>query len=307
MKLTIWQQFSSNHSGFFWIVGRFETVPDAQAAYNELREILFDIDKWHRDNPEAIQEAWQSGNYKSLPPEQTYATKYQVEWPHTIDWTSWASYGYYSDADAQQNSAKLIDAAIRTVGCNVFVSNPHQTWMTVEPFQGILGSLGAETVGYDLDIVESEKIEDIKFRVVFSFSAPDPSMADRIESQLQQYISGDLTASDNLPPWRDDEANFEQVLGRSKLLNAEAVRVIKENWQRRYYLHSNPTPSPYGLEMPAKRLALSDSKLQIKRDGLDFTLTDFSFHNIELGVSAMIAWLEVNGCDDIDYRYEVGE
>lgn len=45
MRLSIRQQFSSNHSGFFWVVGTFNTVSDAQSAFNELRDILFTIDK----------------------------------------------------------------------------------------------------------------------------------------------------------------------------------------------------------------------------------------------------------------------
>jgi hypothetical protein len=61
MRVSIWQQFSSNHSGHFWVVGTFKTVEDAQKAYDELRAMLTEIDRWHREHQgEALQpvQAW---------------------------------------------------------------------------------------------------------------------------------------------------------------------------------------------------------------------------------------------------------
>ena len=55
--------------------------------------------------------------------------------------------------------------------------------------------------------------------------------------------------------------------------------------------------------MPAQRLALRDAGMSVARNGLKFTLTDIWFHNEELGLSALIAWLEVQGCTDIDFEY----
>jgi hypothetical protein len=43
MKLSIWQQFSSNHSGTFELVGYFSTPEDAMAAYTKLMPFLKEL------------------------------------------------------------------------------------------------------------------------------------------------------------------------------------------------------------------------------------------------------------------------
>ena len=128
----MWQQFSSNHSGFFWVVGTFNTVSDAQSAFNELRDMLFTIDKWHQDHRDQSQAAMQEGQITPLPPEQAFAEKYNVPWPITIDWTNWAGYyleNYpgYQNVDAQRNAHALIDNAVQIVGRNISVTAPDQT------------------------------------------------------------------------------------------------------------------------------------------------------------------------------------
>ncbi|MAS33606.1 MAG: hypothetical protein CL610_06350 [Anaerolineaceae bacterium] len=308
MHISIWQQFSSNHSGFFWVVGTFESFSEAEGAFKTLREMLFAIDQWHREHVEEYQTLLQTGLNEALPPEQAYAEQFQVDWQYPIDWTNWANYYLedwpgYESIDAQRSARHMIDAAIRIVGRNVIVSNPDQTWMTIQPFEGILASLGAETIGYDLPFIESEAGKDFAFSTTLTFTAPNPATADRIEGMVRQYLAGDLASLDNPPPWHDDEANYQHILAHSRLLKAEPIDLLKQNWQQRYLLHMNPTPSPYGLEMPAKRLALRHQELHITRDAEHFTWTDLWFHNQELGVSALIAWLEVNGCIDIDFRY----
>ena len=40
MKISIWQQFSSNHSANFELVGQFPTVEEAEKAYAILLDIL---------------------------------------------------------------------------------------------------------------------------------------------------------------------------------------------------------------------------------------------------------------------------
>jgi hypothetical protein len=40
MRVSIWQQFSSNHSSFFTVAGIFKTVELAEKATHELRSII---------------------------------------------------------------------------------------------------------------------------------------------------------------------------------------------------------------------------------------------------------------------------
>jgi hypothetical protein len=309
MQITIWQQWASNHSGFFWVVGIFETVDAAQTAYTEMREMLFEIDKWHREHREESAAAHRAGNIEPLPPEKEYAQKYSVMWPTTIDWSNWAGYGLqdypgFEDFDAQKQAAELITRAVHIVGRNVVVGTPDQTWMTTQPFEGILAHLGAETIGYDFKFIESEASKGFGFFTRMSFTVPDSVVADRLEAAIRNYISGDLVASNNLPPWNNDAENYARVLPQSKLIKQEHIDTMMQEWQQRYLREIQlPPRSSASKAMPLERLALRNNHVNIERNGLHFTFDDLWFYNEELGVSAMIAWLEVNHCTDIDFRY----
>jgi hypothetical protein len=308
MQVSIWHQWASNHSGIFWVVGTFDTVELAQHAYTEIRNMLFTIDQWHRDHKEESTTAMRSGNIEPLPPEQEFAQKYNVLWPRTIDWDNWANYYLkdypgFANYDPQQQARNLIIKSVSIVGRNVIVSNPDQTWMTTQPFESILTHFGAETIGYDFEFIESEAGRGFGFSTRLVFTAPDAVTADRIEIEFRRYFDGDFVSKDSLPPWNNDAENFESVLPESKLLKREHIDNLLAQWQLRYELHSRPTPSPTGKAMPSQRLALSRKPRQMNRENLHFTLEDLWFYNQELGVSALIAWLEVNNCTDIDYRY----
>ena len=267
--------------------------------------MLFEIDRWHREHKEETKTARQSGIIDPFPPEAHYAKKFDVIWPHAIDWTNWAYYEgedhpSNSGYDARKASENLIDDAISLVGHTVIATNPDQTWMTLQPFEGILKTLGAETIGYDMEMTIEE---GFGFHAILRFTAPNQQIADQIEREISQYVAGELSSSDNLPPWHDDEANFNQVLDTSKLLKRDAVEILKKKWQLRYDRSNYLPNSPYSLSMKPNRLALRSKELRLDRKEQKFVLSHMWFHNQELGVSAMIAWLEVKGCFDIDYRY----
>lgn len=301
MKLSIWQQFSSNHSGFFWVVGTFSTHDEADKAFNEIRDMLFEIDQWHRDNHDYIS----SQQYRVSPPEKEFAKKYQIEWVNPIDWTGWASYEYQLEGfDAQKAASNLIDDAVTIVGRNVIVSNPHQTWMTVQPFKGILDSLDAETIGYDLELVESDAIDDFTLHTRIRFDAPDQENADAIEKAIITYLEGEVDAIDNPPPWKNDTENYEKVLGKGSILKREQLDLILAHWQNQFALSNGiDALKDHAKLMQQRRLALRNNNVVMQRDKLHFVLDDIWFHNQELGVCALTAWLEVNGCTGIDYVY----
>lgn len=308
MRVSIWQQFSSNHSGFFWVAGTFNTVEEARAGYDELRRILYEIDRWHREHKEESAASSRAGKYKASPPEAMFALEYNVEWPHTIDWTGFAEYFlednpvYASLGSVQARPQERIDDAVAIIGRVVTVNNPDQTWMTTQPFQDLLERFGAQTVGYNLETIFPE---DFEIHSVARFTAPNAATADQIEKAIRTYLTNRMSLSPEeiLPPWHDDEANFRQILGASRYLRQQDIEILKQSWQRRYRLHTHPYPSPTGLDMPSQRLELKHSGMVIVRDHFDFSLTDIWFHNQELGLSALFAYLEVNGCTNIDFEY----
>ena len=138
MKVTLWQQFSSNHSSHFHIVGVFDTAEAAQKAADEIKQILKQIEDWHTQNPEksdALIERWvNSGEYPQAVSEieKAFAQKYHVRWDNGIEWF-W---------DAQ------VDIILNHI---IHIKTIHHTDSGPEPFDEIIERLGGHgfVAGYD--------------------------------------------------------------------------------------------------------------------------------------------------------------
>jgi hypothetical protein len=48
MRIALWQQFSSNHSARFTVVGKFDSVNATEDGARELRSVLQAISNWHK-------------------------------------------------------------------------------------------------------------------------------------------------------------------------------------------------------------------------------------------------------------------
>jgi hypothetical protein len=79
MHISIWQQFGSNHSNGFTIVGEFETVEEARQTANRFLTMLEEI--------RSEQETW-TYPFTNLPKEveKKYSALYDVNWPEILDW-----------------------------------------------------------------------------------------------------------------------------------------------------------------------------------------------------------------------------
>ncbi len=88
MKITIWQQFSSNNSSSFTIVGEFQSRQDAEHAATELHKIFQTLSEWHKTHEAEMEEWWASGDWVEEPslPERELGQQYGIEWKNAIDW-----------------------------------------------------------------------------------------------------------------------------------------------------------------------------------------------------------------------------
>src|SRR5688572_22745233 len=90
MKISIWQQFSSNHSSDFTVVGEFSSRVEAEHAADQIRSILKEITDWfdqHMDTPE-MDEWLNNDNWMEEPSpiEKSIGDHYNIEWGGSIDW-----------------------------------------------------------------------------------------------------------------------------------------------------------------------------------------------------------------------------
>lgn len=82
MKLSIWQQFSSNHSADFVVIGKFTTLQKAEEVAEIFRRIFTEITEDRRKHIE-------SGLETLTPREQEIKQQYQIqsEWNESLVWT----------------------------------------------------------------------------------------------------------------------------------------------------------------------------------------------------------------------------
>jgi len=86
MRIKIWQEFSSNNSARFTVVGIFETASAAQTATDKLMNMIRSILDWYQKSENAgLQEQWDS--MPPSPPEIQIAKQYNINWsPISLDW-----------------------------------------------------------------------------------------------------------------------------------------------------------------------------------------------------------------------------
>ncbi|NDJ53045.1 MAG: hypothetical protein GYB68_08185 [Chloroflexi bacterium] len=210
MKVSIWQQFSSNHSADFTVIGTFQSVDLAQKAEAELRAILAEILDW-RENPvnqlEGVdQEGWAGQPVTAI--EQEIAQRYGVRWSRlALDWFA---------------SRRDIDAAVQRLGSTVFVTSQIETWLGQEPFDALLESLGAQVGTIGEASANTAKVH-------LTAVAPDESTAAAVADAVRRY---QLNAIHAAPPWLElpDLVQITLATGEIVTLSREKVLDLLD-WQ----------------------------------------------------------------------------
>jgi len=138
MRVSVWQQFSSNHSSHFTVVGVFETRDAASYAADEIRAILDKIRKWHEENPEKSQELhekWADGDWPPQPSEieVELGKQYHVLWKGAVEW--------FEDAQISISNERLL-----------ILTTKSQTDWGPEPFNRLMECFGGHGLVTGSDI-----------------------------------------------------------------------------------------------------------------------------------------------------------
>ena len=176
MRISIWQQFSSNHSASFTIVGTFKSAEDAERTASFLRGIVQQISTYWRQLPPDEREAlWKRMyNYReqpleSTPIEQALSRELNVEWSKNIE-------GQPRAIDWIPTDAELADGAVKVMDNHVFIKNIGRTWVGSEPFETLLRREAISVVGnYEVPKSGAEF-----FGVRIRCHAPDDRTATRL-------------------------------------------------------------------------------------------------------------------------------
>ena len=175
MRLTLWQQFSSNHSSNFTVVGQFASPKQAESAAAEIKHILETIGAWWEqysdDREQDAVERNLRQNKALSPPELMFREQYgigwtqysQEKWEYPLDWVlgRWAS------------------EAVMVYRDLVFITPSNNTWAGEKPFDLILQKLGAVIA------VDCEDKCDVRLKV--EGVAQDEAEAERISTLIRVY------------------------------------------------------------------------------------------------------------------------
>jgi hypothetical protein len=179
MKITLWQQFNSNHSASFTVVGMFDTPDSAEQAEKALQTMLTAIEGWHRGKkgsyPLAIQGKKAQPREDLTPPEYHFAEQYQIEWPRPVGWITKHDPG---------------DLTLSRMDHVVFLSSFNFAFQGPQPFDEIMAKLGGQVT------VQAHSCDDYGDTLVvlnLSCTAPDPAQAEWIDLIFQDYRDSTVT------------------------------------------------------------------------------------------------------------------
>jgi hypothetical protein len=163
MRIAIWQQWASNHSSSFVIVGEFGTAEAATAAAHQLHEMLTLIAQFREGYT----------GQEPTGPEVQFAQEYQLEWEHTL---TWLALGPRLDLNA--------DGGYLAIHQNrVFLS---------------CGDIEASTGGRPLDqlmarladrVLFEEETGEYSILVSLTCTAPHDDIAPALYDQLHAYLT----------------------------------------------------------------------------------------------------------------------
>jgi hypothetical protein len=192
MKFSLWQQFSSNHSGHFTVVGSFPTEAKAIAAEEQFHALFQAILAWKAipENKASIDEQERiSYSSSATPPEVDIAQKYSIEPPsQTIDWL---------DPDLDENLFRI--------GTDVLVNVEFETWQGPATIQSLMAAFGGA--------VKTQIAERVYITLHLTCFLPDESRAQTILKESADFIKSPIGKRS---PWTW-KGEYRGVYGRGKI------------------------------------------------------------------------------------------
>jgi hypothetical protein len=134
MKLTIWQQFSSNHSNGIHVVGIFQSESGAKTARDRLVKFFEDLFTWRKNNPEHLGDVSQA--------EKDIAAEFGFEWTDSTDFIR------------ELRDATLYPKQFRNL---LEIQSGADSWTSKEPYEILVQKLGGNVAAWDLISVEYKR------------------------------------------------------------------------------------------------------------------------------------------------------
>lgn len=137
MRLSVWQQFSSNHSAHYLVVGQFESSSQADIVAKKLKEITLQI---RETTPQPYELANQQG-FNVTQAEKKIGKEYNFKWEHGVDWAYWRGTWSKVPVSIYRNT--------------VWFRVPHSySWQSPDPIIQLMDSMKANSVAVDSELCD---------------------------------------------------------------------------------------------------------------------------------------------------------
>jgi hypothetical protein len=286
MKVSIWQQFSSNHSTRHLIVGKFQTAQNATDAGERLHKVILQIWEWYNAHPEEQEFISESLGHPATEAEQLVAQEYNIAFPEGIDWI------------AAEDESNIFDSSITTFENHLFLGERWDSMTAIEPFAELVKKLGGE-------LIYPREARQLLY-VNLNATAPDEPTAEFIHYQAERFITKNRGGrSVNMrAPW----SNFYDGALRSDI----------EHYEQQLNVFLSPDDSPQHLKMAytdIKWFEMQLWELEIRefkegtfsaiRNGNNLIFEKMYFDGPSMGhaLPAMITWMRALGCRDVKYTF----
>ena len=188
MKLSIWQQFSSNHSAMYTVIGEFASADEAARTADYLRRVMREIDTCNVGNPFPN---------AMTPVEERVAREHGIDWGEPLDWLTPRKRSMFVDwyRREPEEFVILIDRLVV-----VDALGGSMTWQTGHQFADLFRALGATTysdvyMGFD-PVTQADVYSEVRIRAVLT--AEDSSVIDQAVAQIERHHAH--AAIPNAPP-----------------------------------------------------------------------------------------------------------
>jgi hypothetical protein len=313
MRISMWQQFASNNSTSFTVVGKFESAEDAERAAFELRHVMRLLGEARRNH--GIEAELQ--------------VKYPVSWTSDIDWSYWVE---YNDEDDPVSTFRDI----------VVINQPHPSiWYGPQPFDEILKRLGGDVA---VNVSESRSAPDSVLTIQVVFDAPNTEVAETLEQQLKQYLQAKWDEPVP-PPWlvyhhgkldpAADDLRFltpfyisEHQTFRRETLGGRLYRQLNSAIRSENTKQEKLIREEYDKQYRAGQIHLTIEQVgwiedaldatevtkyyyeettnvhpHVERSGTHIDVSGLVFDELREPLMAVILWLEGQGCRNIQYLF----
>lgn len=179
MKISIWRQFSSNHSGSYTVLGEFKDEQSASYAVATLSSIINAIAGWSRDD----------NNLKDLDRdsitevEKRFAEEYRIEWNKSVDWLipyrgpyRWSHYETPTDHVWQYGRLLIVD-----------IPNTQQTWQGGQQFASFVEAVNGQAYR-DVNLPTQYLSKPLRLTFTLRCLAPSLDKARKIHDTINFYL-----------------------------------------------------------------------------------------------------------------------